>query len=147
MTESESQTRIFSEFEFRHLLAREVQRSTRYQDFLTLCLVRAAHPGVAADDLNTALSLRIADMLRATDVVGLLGQDVAVLLVHTADSDAATIVERIRERVKTFEPPGSPSPAPLAVRLGIASFPPIRSSSLTRPHSSSRLASPRRVER
>lgn len=123
MTESESQTRIFSEFEFRHLLAREVQRSTRYQDFLTLCLVRAAHPGVAADHLNTALSLRIADMLRATDVVGLLGQDVAVLLVHTADSDAATIVERIRERVKTFEPPGASSPAALAVRLGVASFP------------------------
>lgn len=123
MTESESQTRIFSEFEFRHLLAREVQRSTRYQDFLTLCLVRAAHPAVAADDLNTALSLRIADMLRATDVVGFLGQDVAVLLVHTADSDATTIVERIRERVKTFEPPGSSSPAPLAVRLGVASFP------------------------
>lgn len=123
MTESESQARIFSEFEFRHLLAREVQRSTRYQDFLTLCLVRAAHPGVAAADLNTALSRRIADMLRATDVVGFLGQDVAVLLVHTADSDAATIVERIRERVKTFEPPGSSSPAPLAVRLGAASFP------------------------
>lgn len=120
MTESESQTRIFSEFEFRHLLAREVQRSTRYQDFLTLCLVRASHPGVAAADLNTALSLRIADMLRATDVVGLLGQDVAVLLVHTADTDAATIVERIRERVKSFEPPGS---GPLAVRLGVASFP------------------------
>lgn len=123
MTESESPTRIFNEFEFRHLLAREVQRSTRYQDFLTLCLVRASHPGVAADDLNTALSLRIADMLRATDVVGLLGQDVAVLLVHTADSDAATIVERIRERVKAFEPAGASSSGPLAVRLGVASFP------------------------
>ena len=123
MTESESQTRIFSEFEFRHLLAREVQRSTRYQDFLTLCLVRASLPGVAADDFSTALSQRIADMLRATDVVGLLGQDVAVLLVHTADSDAATIVERIRERVKTFEPPGSSPAGPPAVRLGVASFP------------------------
>jgi GGDEF domain-containing protein len=115
--------RIFSEFEFRHLLGREVQRSTRSQDFLSLCLVRAAHPGVAADDLNTALSLRIADMLRATDVVGLLGQDVAVLLVHTADADAATIVERIRDRVKSFEPLGSLSRSAVVVRLGVASFP------------------------
>jgi GGDEF domain-containing protein len=123
VTESESQARIFNEFEFRHLLAREVQRSTRYQDFLTLCLVRASHSGVEADDFNTALSQRIADMLRSTDVVGLLGQDVAVLLVHTADIDAATIVERIRDRVKTFEPPGLSAPGPLVVRLGVASFP------------------------
>ena len=123
MTESESQTRIFNEFEFLHLLAREVQRATRYQDFLTLCLVRASHSGVSADDLTTALSLRIADMLRATDVVGLLGQDVAVLLVHTGDTDAATIVERIRDRVKTFEPPGASSAGALVVRLGVASFP------------------------
>lgn len=46
MTEAESAPRTFSEAEFRHLLTLELLRCTRYQDFLSLCLIRASGPGV-----------------------------------------------------------------------------------------------------
>jgi predicted signal transduction protein with EAL and GGDEF domain len=109
--ESGSPPRIFAEDEMRLLLAREVQRCTRYQDFLTICLVRSASPGAAPADLEAAVAPRIAAMLRATDFVGRIGADVAVFLVHTPETDAALITERIRERLSSD------------FRIGVASFP------------------------
>lgn len=111
----DSPLRIFSEEEMRHLLAREVQRCTRYQDFLSICLIRRipSRAGTAA-----TVAQRIAEMLRATDIVGVIGADVVVLLVHTPDTDAAMITDRIRERLQT----GDPDEAG-ALRIGLASFP------------------------
>lgn len=92
--------RIFHEDEARHLLAREVQRCTRYQDFLTLCLVRVRHPGSPPPALQNAIAREIAEMLRSTDIVGLIGDDIAVLLVHTPGADGTLIGERIREQIE-----------------------------------------------
>ena len=39
-------------------------------------------------------------MLRSTDIVGVLGDDIAVLLVHTPAVDGALIAGRIRERIE-----------------------------------------------
>jgi diguanylate cyclase (GGDEF)-like protein len=116
---------IFNEEQFRHLLGREVQRATRYQDFLSLCLARADSPGALSPSVLAAVARRMAELLRATDVVGLIDDVIAILLVHTADSDAATIVERLRGRLEaeTFEAaPGAPAVKPV-LSLGLASFP------------------------
>ena len=106
--------RIFSEEEMRHLLAREVQRCTRYQDFLSICLVRTIPSGKPAE-AAASVAERIALMLRATDFVGFIGADIVVLLVHTPDTDAAMITDRIRDRLQTGEPG--------RLLIGLASFP------------------------
>ena len=117
-------SRIFSEMEIRHLLAREVQRCTRYQDFLTLCLVRTGSPSGPPPEVET-VAQRIAEMLRSTDLVGAIGPDTAVLLVHTPDSDASMIAERIRERMQSwsFGTMVAPPPGQITFSIGLASFP------------------------
>jgi hypothetical protein len=132
MTEAESAPRTFTEAEFRHMLTLEVLRCTRYQDFLSLCLIRATGPGIEGADLGDGIRRYIADMLRSTDFVGSIGQDVAVLLVHTPESDTSLIADRIRDRVRkmltsTSGAGGraaiSPESSRLDVRLGFACFP------------------------
>lgn len=114
--------RIFHENELRHLLAREVQRGTRYQDFLCLCLVRPNYPGGTVADLQVAVAQEIAEMLRATDIVGFIGDDIAVLLVHTPASDGVLIRERIRERIEAKSFP-SIATARVTVRIVLSCFP------------------------
>lgn len=128
MTEAANTPRIFSEAEFRHMLSLEVQRCTRYQDFLSLCLIRAGSPD-AAVDLGAAIRRQVADMLRSTDFVGSIGSDTAVMLVHTPETDAGLIVDRIRDRVRQLlpGPPRKagrpPASSPVDLRLGSACFP------------------------
>ena len=117
-----SSPRIFHEEEVRHLLAREVQRGTRYQDFLCLCLVRPGYPEAPVPTLLSAVAREIADMLRATDIVGIIGDDIVVLLVHTPASDGLVIRERIREKIeaKTFS---SITDGRVSLRIGLSCFP------------------------
>ena len=116
--EPESPLRIFAEEEMRHLLAREVQRCTRYQDFLSICLVRRVPSGPRLAERDAPVAQRIAEMLRATDVVGIIGADIVVLLVHTPDTDAGMITDRIRDRLQTGDPDEAGR-----LRIGLASFP------------------------
>jgi hypothetical protein len=116
---------VFNEDQFRHLLGREVQRAARYQDFLSLCLARTSSPGARSAGISAAVARRTAELLRSTDMIGLIDEVIAILLVHTADSDAATIIERLRSRLEgeTFQAfPGAPAVRPV-LSLGLASFP------------------------
>ena len=117
-----SPIRIFSEMELRHLLGREVLRGTRYQDFLSLYLIRLGYPGPRVRALQEAVAREIAEMLRFTDVVGLVGDDVAVLLVHTPGADAILIGDRIRERIEgtTFS---LITPSHVTLGMALACFP------------------------
>jgi hypothetical protein len=99
--DSRDSPRIFEEPEVRHLLAREVLRCTRYQDFLTLCVARPGYPGPPVAALHRTVAREIAEMLRSTDIVGLIRDDIVVLLVHTPAADGTLIGERIRERIET----------------------------------------------
>lgn len=120
--ESGNLLRIFQEEDLRHLLAREVLRCTRYQDFLTLCLVRPAYPGPPVPALQVAVAREIAEMLRSTDIVGLVADDVAVLLVHTPSVDGALISGRIRERIEatTFS---LITPSQVTLTIALSCFP------------------------
>jgi GGDEF domain-containing protein len=116
---------VFNEAQFRHLLGREVQRAARYQDFLSLCLARTSYAGASSPSILAAVARRTAELLRSTDVIGLIDDVIAILLVHTADSDAAAIIERLRSRLEaeTFQAfPGAPVVRPV-LSLGLASFP------------------------
>lgn len=113
--QSEPAPHLFEEEDLRHLLLREVQRSTRYQDFLSLCLIGTAHAGTPLPELQASVARQIAELLRATDIVGTIGSDILVLLVHTPISDAVVIADRIRERVGREDR--------VSLSIGLASFP------------------------
>lgn len=121
----EPATGIFVEDAFRHLLTREAVRATRYQDFFAVCLVRPDTPkGEEGEDLRQAVSRKIAQFLRSTDVVGRVDDGIAILLLHTEGVDAARVAERLRvhiEQVSFLADSGSPRQVTLSV--GGVSFP------------------------
>jgi len=117
--------RIYTAKDFHHLLGWEVQRATRYQDFLAVCLMQPDPQESVGPKALLAVARRTAEILRSTDVVGLIDDVVGILLVHTAESDATAIMERLRSRLETetFQiGPGQAVVTPV-VSLGLASFP------------------------
>lgn len=114
-SQAEPAPHLFDEEDLHQLLRREVQRATRYQDFLSLCLIGTARPGPFVPELRASVARQIAELLRATDIVGVIGSDIAALLVHTPYSDAVMISDRIRERVGRE--------GRVALSIGLASFP------------------------
>jgi diguanylate cyclase (GGDEF)-like protein len=123
----DTQTGVFHEEAFRHLLTREAGRATRYQDFFSVCLLR---PDVSddrrqMDEIERAISEKIPEFVRATDLVGQLSSAVAIILLHTAGIDALRVAERIRaslEQVAFREGPEG-RPQRLTVSVGKVSFP------------------------
>src|SRR4030095_11198455 len=123
----DTQTGVFHEEAFRHLLTREAGRATRYQDFFSVCLLR---PDVSEDrgqieEIERAISEKIPEFVRATDLVGQLSSAIAVILLHTAGADALKVAERIRlslEQVAFREGPQG-RPQRLTVSVGKVSFP------------------------
>jgi diguanylate cyclase (GGDEF)-like protein len=107
------------------MLAREVQRATRYQDFLSLFLVRLVHPGAPLAALRDVVARKLVELLRASDVVGMIGEDLAVILVHTPDTDALGITERLQDAVQEFvlTAPAGGEPVPVTVQLSLVAFP------------------------
>jgi diguanylate cyclase (GGDEF)-like protein len=123
----DTQTGVFHEEAFRHLLTREAGRATRYQDFFSVCLLR---PDIVDDrpqleEIERAISQKIPEFVRATDLVGQLSSAIAVILLHTAGADALRVAERIRaslEQVAFREGPEG-RPQRLTVSVGKVSFP------------------------
>lgn len=123
----DTQTGVFHEEAFRHLLTREAGRATRYQDFFSVCLLR---PDISNDrpqleEIERAISQKIPEFVRATDLVGQLSSAIAVILLHTAGTDAVRVAERIRaslEQVAFREGPEG-RPQRLTVSVGKVSFP------------------------
>lgn len=123
----DTRTGVFHEEAFRHLLTREAGRATRYQDFFSVCLLR---PDVSEDrrqveEIERAISQKIPEFVRATDLVGQLSSAIAVILLHTAGADAVRVADRIRaslEQVAFREGPEG-RPQRLTVSVGKVSFP------------------------
>jgi GGDEF domain-containing protein len=99
--------------------------TTRYQDFLSLFLVRLVHPGAPLAALCDVVARKLVELLRASDVVGMIGEDLAVILVHTPDTDALGITERLQDAVQEFvlSAPAGGEPFPVTVQLSLVVFP------------------------
>ena len=113
---------------FLHLLLRETGRGTRYRDFFTLCLFKPDVPPEDAEfeeTIETALSNRIAEFIRATDIVGRFPMGLAVLLLHTGHTEAVGVAERVRAGVRRMEFRRGPQQPPKQMTLsaGVVSFP------------------------
>src|SRR5687767_14178082 len=121
----EPATGIFVEEAFRHLLCREAIRATRYQDFFSVCLVRPDPlEDEAGEDIHQAVSRKIPQFLRTTDVVGRVRNGIGILLLHTEGVDAARVAERIRAHIEQVSFPGnSGSPRQVTLSVGGVLFP------------------------
>jgi hypothetical protein len=116
---------VLAEPDFRRMLDREVQRATRYQDFLSLFLVRLVQSGGSDATLRADVASKLVELLRASDLVGVVGEDVAVILVHTPDTDAIGITERMQRALEEFVvslPRGGRSD-PVKLQLALVAFP------------------------
>jgi diguanylate cyclase (GGDEF)-like protein len=124
----DDETQIFHEEAFLHLLHREAVRATRYQDFFTVCVLRPDDLGDRwriTEEIERAVSKKVPEFVRATDMVGKLSSAIGVILLHTAGEDALRVAERIRaniEQVAFREGPEGP-PQRLTVSVGKVSFP------------------------
>ena len=116
---------VLEELDFRRMLVREVQRATRYPDFLSLCLVRLNPPGRSDAAISVGIARKLAEMLRASDLVGMVGEDIAVILVHTPDTDAIGISARMQRELQEFALAASSGrrSGPISVEFALAAFP------------------------
>lgn len=121
-------TGVFHEAAFRHLLARETGRATRYQDYFSLCLVKPDIPDgseASLDEIEAAVSSKIPQFIRSTDLVGRMAPGIGIVLLHTAGPDAVRVAERIRgdmEQVVFHDRPAG-RPRRVTLSIGEVSFP------------------------
>jgi len=121
-------TGVLSEEAFQHMLTRETGRATRYQDFFSLCLVKPDLDEGSEDskeEIEAAISKKIPDFVRSTDMVGRLGGGIGIMLLYTSGEDAICVANRIRthiEQVMFRNRPGGKSHR-LTLSIGEVSFP------------------------
>jgi len=117
-------TGVFSEYAFQHMLTRETGRAARYQDFFSLCLIKPdVHEG--SEEIEAAISKKIPEFVRSTDMVGRLAPGIGIVLLYTSGEDAIGVANRIRadiEQVTFREGPVGRSYR-LTLSIGEASFP------------------------
>ena len=118
-------TGVYLEETFRHFLTREAQRATRYQDYFSICLLKPDRVDGAGEDVQQALTRKISQFLRSTDLVGRVHDGIAVLLLHTEGADAVRVAERIRDHIEhvAFGTAPGDSPRQLTLSVGGVSFP------------------------
>jgi len=125
MSEPKTVPAVLKEPDFLKMLSWEVQRATRYQDFLSVGLI-AVHDQSAPPSLESreAVGRLFVDFLRGSDVVGSVGEALGVLLVHTPITDAVPIMRRVQQRIEEGAegPRGAPA-VRVSLRLGISCFP------------------------
>jgi len=124
----DGQTQIFHEEAFLHLLNREAIRATRYQDFFSVCLLRPDGPADqprVSEEVERAVSQKVPEFVRGTDMVGQLSSAIAVILLHTAGEDALRVAERIRTNIEqvAFRASSDAPPQRFTVSVGKVSFP------------------------
>ncbi len=122
------QREVLGEDAFRHLLAREADRASRYRDFFSVCLVKpdTAQPSHDSPaEIQQAIARKIAEFLRSTDIVGHVQDGAAFLLLHTTSNDAVRVAERIRGHIEKVAFPGTPGGPPRRITLSVGevSFP------------------------
>lgn len=92
-----------------------------------MCLVRIRHEpsGDPPLWLRDAVAQKLAEFFRSTDIIGMIGGEVGALLLHTSDTDAGSVIERVRERVEAFRflAPAGAMPVRIHVETSAGFFP------------------------
>jgi diguanylate cyclase (GGDEF)-like protein len=110
--------------EFQRLLARELQRSSRYGEIFSLSIIdldqfkqlNDSRGHAAGDALLRQAADTIQEVCRSSDVAGRLGGDeFALLLPETNQFEAAALCERLRAEIETL--------AEVSLSWGVAEYP------------------------
>ncbi len=121
-------TGVFSEDAFRHMLSREMGRAARYQDSFSLCLLK---PDVSQgseeseEEIKSAISKKIPEFVRSTDMVGRLAPGIGIVLLYTSGEHAIRVANRIRTHIEqvTFRDRQAGRSYRLTLSVGEVSFP------------------------
>jgi diguanylate cyclase (GGDEF)-like protein len=118
-------TGVFSEHAFQDMLTRETGRATRYQDFFSLCLVKPDVDEGSEEEIEVAISKKIREFVRSTDMVGRLASGIAIVLLYTSGEDAIRVANRIRTHIEqvTFRDRPAGRAQRLTLSIGEVSFP------------------------
>jgi diguanylate cyclase (GGDEF)-like protein len=132
---SDSLTGLPNRREFQRVLARELERSSRYGEIFSLAIIdldgfkklNDSRGHAAGDTLLRQAADTIQEACRASDVPGRLGGDeFALLLPQTNQFEAAALCERLRAEIETL--------GNVSLSWGVAEYPThgVTSSTLTR---------------
>jgi two-component system, cell cycle response regulator len=121
-------TGVFSKDAFQHMLTRETGRAARYQDFFSLCLLRPDVDGgseESEEEFEAAISQKIPEFVRSTDMVGRLAPGIGIVLLYTSGQDAIGVANRIRADIEqvTFRDRPAGRSHRLTLSIGEVSFP------------------------
>jgi len=121
-------TGVFSQYAFQHMLTRETGRAARYQDFFSLCLVKAdldEGSEESEEEIEAAISKKIPEFVRSTDMVGRLAPGIGIVLLYTSGEDAIGVANRIRAHIEqvTFSDRPAGRSQRLTLSIGEVSFP------------------------
>jgi diguanylate cyclase (GGDEF)-like protein len=121
-------TGVLSEEAFQHMLTRETGRATRYHDFFSLCLVKPdldESSEESKEEIEAAISKKIPDFVRSTDLVGRLGGAIGIMLLYTSGEDAIGVANRIRTHIQQVMFRNRPAGQShrLTLSIGEVSFP------------------------
>jgi len=113
---------VLDEETFRRLLAIEANRATRYRDFFVLCLVQPDQAGPkdqTGEMLGQKVARKIVEFVRASDVVGRLGDGIGVLLLQTGSGNALRVTERLRNEIGNVRFQGEAAGTGLRITLSV----------------------------
>jgi diguanylate cyclase (GGDEF)-like protein len=136
----EPKTEMYKPDFFTHLFSLETTRALRYPELFSIFVIgfdslaeplnsteSAAEP--AKDErfaeITRLTSNNLRNELRRTDLIGRLGQEVAVLALHAGEEEIPAIAERIQRRIGNFAFPShlSGPSRQVTISIGIACFP------------------------
>ena len=116
---------------FTKLFSLETSRAMRYQELFSIFLVGIDSPtdtpngDTHVGELAHIVSQNLHSELRGTDLIGRVGREIAVLLLHAGEEEATSVAERIQKRIEHFAFPGhlSGPSRRVTISIGAACFP------------------------
>lgn len=126
-------TQIWNRRYFMNVADEEFERAQRYNNSFSFLMVDADHFKAVNDDYGHAagdavlvnLAKVMSDSVRKVDFVGRLGgEEFAILLPNTPESEALLLAERIREAVETHPADYKNQSLPITISIGLSSYRP-----------------------
>ncbi len=125
-------TKTFTHRHFQYLLAKEVERATRYHHPLSLlmldidqfkrCNDTYGHP--FGDKVLAGVAALLKGNCRGIDMIARYGgEEFTAILPETSSEEAMVVAERLRQHVEEFRLPWEDTSVSVTISIGVASFP------------------------
>ena len=125
------ESQLYNANVFTHFFSLETSRAMRYQELFSIFLLDIDRPAndpakeTSIREITQIISHNLRNELRGTDLIGHLGKEIVVLLLHAGEEEISAIAQRIQDRIENFAFPlhlTGPSRR-LTISIGAACFP------------------------